>query len=407
MTFVMNCIFPGKLYDKNALGAQGGLSAKHTGKRVCYHAAMERILDKTIVLAGCLLTAACFLVETSSGAEPTASDARLLTLAIAMLIAVLCSALTEAVSTPAGILALSAYCAAALFVPAALAFVPLALYDCARCVHRADVLRFSGALALIAIVACLMRATMPPLSTASLLCSATAACVLSVRTSTTLARQRIAWSTRDALASQALSLRKRNRNLRDSLDRISAIAARNDENGVTGGEAAEQKSTSETAAHECALGIAASKSGGGPSREPGAGVTCGLDGDARRKLDGGSETTDDAGVGGGVTDGTGVGGALSNGRVKRESDGNTSGDFVHSNASHEQLRPTPFACLTEREYEVARLVAEGLDNREIAATAYLSEGTVRNNISSILSKMSLKNRTQIAVAYYKSKGSTR
>lgn len=357
---------------------------------------MERILDKTIVLAGCLLTAACFLVETSSGAEPTASDARLLTLAIAMLIAVLCSALTEAVSTPAGILALSAYCAAALFVPAALAFVPLALYDCARCVHRADVLRFSGALALIAIVACLMRTTMPPLSTASLLCSATAACVLSARTSTTLARQRIAWSTRDALASQALSLRKRNRNLRDSLDRMSAIAARSDEEVAISGGSAEQKSAGETAAHECALGIAASKSGGGPSREPGAGVTCGLDGDARRKLDGG-----------GVTDGTGVGGALSNGRVKRESDDSTSGDFVHSNASHEQLRPTPFACLTEREYEVARLVAEGLDNREIAATAYLSEGTVRNNISSILSKMSLKNRTQIAVAYYKSKGSTR
>ena len=333
---------------------------------------MERILDNTIVLAGCLLTAACFLVETSSGAEPTASDARLLTLAIAMLIAVLCSALTEAVSTPAGILALSAYCATACFVPAALAFVPLALYDCARCVHRADVLRFSGALALIAIVACLMRATMPPLSTASLLCSATAACVLSVRTSTTLARQRIAWSTRDALASQALSLRKRNRNLRDSLDKMSAIAAKNDENGATGGEAAEQKSTGETAAHECALGIAASKSDRGPSRKPGAGVTRGSDGDVRRKLDGG-----------------------------------TSGDFVHSNASHEQLRPTPFACLTEREYEVARLVAEGLDNREIAATAYLSEGTVRNNISSILSKMSLKNRTQIAVTYYKSKGSTR
>lgn len=325
---------------------------------------MERILDKTIVLAGCLLTAACFLVETSSGAELAASDARLLTLAIAMLIAVLCSALTEAVSMPAGILAFSAYCAAACFVPAALAFVPLALYDCARCVHRADVLRFSGVLALIAIVACLMHATMPPLSTASLLCSATAACVLSVRTSTTLARQRIAWSTRDALASQALSLRKRNRNLRDSLDRMSAIAARNDENGATGGEAAEQKSTGETAARECARGIAASKSGGVPSGEPGAGV-------------------------------------------KRESDGSTSGDFVHSNASHEQLRPTPFACLTEREYEVARLVAEGLDNREIAATAYLSEGTVRNNISSILSKMNLKNRTQIAVTYYKSKGSAR
>ena len=52
---------------------------------------------------------------------------------------------------------------------------------------------------------------------------------------------------------------------------------------------------------------------------------------------------------------------------------------------------------------MARLVAEGLDNREIAAEAYLSEGTVRNNISNILSKMSLKNRTQIAVTFWKSK----
>ena len=302
---------------------------------------MERILDKTIVLAGCLLTSACFLVETGSGAELAASDARLLALAIAMLIAVLCSALTEAVSMPAGILALSAYCAAACFVPAALAFVPLALYDCARCIHRADVLRFSGALALIAIVACLMRATMPPLSTASLLCSAAAACVLSVRTSTTLARQRIAWSTRDALASQALSLRKRNRSLRDSLDKMSAIAAQNAENATIGSRAAEQKPRGKTTVPEFTSGVEA-----------------------------------------GMSD-------------------------SENSASREQLRPAPFTCLTEREYEVARLVAEGLDNREISAIAYLSEGTVRNNISSILSKMNLKNRTQIAVAYYKSKSPIR
>ena len=57
--------------------------------------------------------------------------------------------------------------------------------------------------------------------------------------------------------------------------------------------------------------------------------------------------------------------------------------------------------LTEREYEVARLVAEGLDNKEIAATAYMGEGTVRNHISSILAKLHLKNRTQIAVAYWR------
>lgn len=72
----------------------------------------------------------------------------------------------------------------------------------------------------------------------------------------------------------------------------------------------------------------------------------------------------------------------------------------HDDAAVAQQRPAPFACLTEREYEVARLVAKGLDNREIAATAFLSEGTVRNNISSILSKMDLKNRTQIAVAWW-------
>lgn len=61
----------------------------------------------------------------------------------------------------------------------------------------------------------------------------------------------------------------------------------------------------------------------------------------------------------------------------------------------------PFACLTEREREVAELIAEGLDNREIAAAAYLGEGTVRNHISSILAKLHLKNRTQIAIAYWR------
>ena len=49
--------------------------------------------------------------------------------------------------------------------------------------------------------------------------------------------------------------------------------------------------------------------------------------------------------------------------------------------------------------EVAELIARGLDNKEIAATAYMGEGTVRNHISSILAKMGLRNRTQIAIAY--------
>ena len=353
---------------------------------------MERILDKTIVLAGCLLTAACFLVETGSGAELAASDARLLALAIAMLIAVLCSALTEAVSMPAGILALSAYCAAACFVPAALAFVPLALYDCARCIHRADVLRFSGALALAAIVACLMRATVPPLSTASLLCSAAAACVLSVRTSTTLARQRIAWSTRDALASQALSLRKRNRSLRDSLDKMSAMTTQNAEKMQMRNKGATKRTADGAAVHEFASEVADAR--------------VNTDGDNMMGKAGGGNASRKSNGSGTMGD-VEVGSALSDSHVRREPNGSASDEFASSNASCEQLRPAPFTCLTEREYEVARLVAEGLDNREISAIAYLSEGTVRNNISSILSKMNLKNRTQIAVAYYKSKSPIR
>lgn len=57
--------------------------------------------------------------------------------------------------------------------------------------------------------------------------------------------------------------------------------------------------------------------------------------------------------------------------------------------------------LTEREAAIVDLVAEGFDNKEIAATLYLSEGTVRNHISAILQKLDLKNRTQLVVRYYR------
>lgn len=53
--------------------------------------------------------------------------------------------------------------------------------------------------------------------------------------------------------------------------------------------------------------------------------------------------------------------------------------------------------LTERERDIMRLVAQGMDNREIARTLYLAEGTVRNNLSRILEKLDLKDRTQLAV----------
>ena len=66
------------------------------------------------------------------------------------------------------------------------------------------------------------------------------------------------------------------------------------------------------------------------------------------------------------------------------------------------LRGTVFAALTDREYEVVEAVAEGLDNAEVAARLFMSEGTVRNHISSILAKLGLRNRTQVTVMYYRS-----
>ena len=55
--------------------------------------------------------------------------------------------------------------------------------------------------------------------------------------------------------------------------------------------------------------------------------------------------------------------------------------------------------LTDREREIAMLVAKGLDNRDIAAKLFLSEGTVRNRISVILDKLGLTNRTQLAIIW--------
>ncbi len=53
--------------------------------------------------------------------------------------------------------------------------------------------------------------------------------------------------------------------------------------------------------------------------------------------------------------------------------------------------------LTDRERDIIRLVAQGYDNKEIAAELYLAEGTVRNQVSRLLEKTELKDRTQLAV----------
>lgn len=56
---------------------------------------------------------------------------------------------------------------------------------------------------------------------------------------------------------------------------------------------------------------------------------------------------------------------------------------------------------TERELEVMGAIADGLSNRAISGRLFISEGTVKNYITSILDKTNLEHRTQIAIYYLK------
>ena len=72
---------------------------------------------------------------------------------------------------------------------------------------------------------------------------------------------------------------------------------------------------------------------------------------------------------------------------------------VLEQVSSRQIQPATLITskLTEREIEILRLIAKGLSNVDIADRLFLSEGTVRNHVSSILAKLSVSDRTQAAV----------
>ena len=57
--------------------------------------------------------------------------------------------------------------------------------------------------------------------------------------------------------------------------------------------------------------------------------------------------------------------------------------------------------LTPRENDILELVALGRSNREIAEQLFISEGTVRNTLSIILDKLELRDRTQLAIYYWR------
>lgn len=70
--------------------------------------------------------------------------------------------------------------------------------------------------------------------------------------------------------------------------------------------------------------------------------------------------------------------------------------MIESNKKCENKIP-----LSEREFEILKLIGEGMSNKEISKKLYLSEGTVRNYVTNLLEKLQLRDRTQLAIYYLK------
>lgn len=72
-------------------------------------------------------------------------------------------------------------------------------------------------------------------------------------------------------------------------------------------------------------------------------------------------------------------------------------EFAAMSKATEEKPAMPAPRLTEREMEVLRLVAQGLNNRDIATKLFISENTVKNHIRNILDKLHLHSRMEAVV----------
>lgn len=74
-------------------------------------------------------------------------------------------------------------------------------------------------------------------------------------------------------------------------------------------------------------------------------------------------------------------------------------DKIRNDIGKERKGQIDITKFTEREIEIMKLISKGLSNGEISKELFISEGTVKNYISSILNKTDLNHRTQIAIYY--------
>ena len=305
---------------------------------------MERIIDIVLVLVACVLfRVAAGVVGAASAVAGLAGDALAVPTVVCLLVAIIAVLTCEWARGKWRVLGPVAYCVVSSFVPEGLFLLPAVVYELLQFAREPLPWR-AAPIALLLPAARLVVA--PCVSGTELACvgalSALAG-LLSWRTSMLLAQRDLRHRTRDEFRAHELF-------------------------------GAEERGASAVATG-CVMseGADAGAGAGSPSGRVGAGAVLAAD----------ASTGTDA----------------VSGRVDA-CPGADAGLAAHSPEG--RCRST-FSELTDREYEVVRLVAEGLDNHEISAAAFISEGTVRNRISSVLQKTGYKNRTQLAVAWWQAR----
>lgn len=71
--------------------------------------------------------------------------------------------------------------------------------------------------------------------------------------------------------------------------------------------------------------------------------------------------------------------------------------LVKKLSQHKEVKIKNNTIFTERELEVAKMISEGFNNKQIASSLFISEGTVKNNVSNIYSKIGISDRTGAAL----------